>query len=68
MKKLKKLSSKIEGFGFEKMSEDALNFITGGNVAGAGGFQTSGTSSDSTFCCDGTCVCHCVPPPPPPPK
>jgi len=61
--KFENLKTIVESLNIKPLSGDELKFITGG-LADSGGSQTSGTGSQSSTCCDGTCVCRCYPTPP----
>jgi hypothetical protein len=57
-----KLMSIKKDSSFEKLSEDSLSKIAGGNVS-TGGSSCGG--SGSSCGCDKVCVCNCAPPPTP---
>lgn len=66
MNKFKKFKKNVESSNISLLSNQELQFITGGNGLGLGnaaGSQTSGTASNPTPC-DKTCVCLCHPIPP----
>lgn len=66
MNKFNKFKKNVESNNIALLSNQELQFITGGNGLGLGnaaGSQTSGTASNPTPC-DKTCVCLCHPIPP----